>query len=97
MGDMADDAAFYATVYEDQIQQEYSRRKKLEQKKANDVYEYHISGNMQHKIADMKDDYLINCYKYFRRNHEYKKAFAFYIEIRLRYPNMWRDKIGDVE
>lgn len=49
MGDMADDAAFYATVYEDQIQQEYSRRKKLEQKKANDVYEYHISGNMQHK------------------------------------------------
>lgn len=98
MGDMADDAAFYAAVYEDQLEQEYYKRRKIEQKKANDVYEYHIDSlGKKHRIADMKDDHLINCYKFFRKNYEYQKAFVFFIEIRLRYPNMWRDKIGDVE
>ena len=98
MGDMADDMEYLSAVYEDHLIKERAKRRQLEQKKVNDVYEYHTNKlGDKYKIADMKDDYLINCYKYFRRNCEYEKAFGFYIEIRLRYPNMWRNKIGDVE
>nr|DAD71121.1 MAG TPA: hypothetical protein [Podoviridae sp. ctiuS14] len=98
MSDFTDDMAFYADSYENYLDELDRKERKLEKKKANDVYEYHVNKlGDKYKIADMKDDYLINCYKYFRRNYEYKKAFGFYIELRLRYPNDWREKIGDIE
>ena len=52
---------------------------------------------MKYCIADMDDKYLINCYKYFRKNYEYKRAFSFYIELRLRYPDTWREKIQETQ
>lgn len=95
MSDFEDDRAIKAALYEEYLK---GKQEKLEKNKHKDVYEYHINKlGDKYKIADMKDDYLINCYKYFRRNCEYKKAFGFYIEIRLRYPNDWREKIGDIE
>lgn len=98
MSDFEDDMEVGAALYEDYLDDLDRKEIKLEQKKANDVYEYHINKlGDKYRIADMKDDYLINCYKYFRRNYKYKKAFAFYIEFRLRYPNDWREKIGDIE
>lgn len=72
------------------------KRAKLEAKKANDIYEYHTnSAGMKYCIADMDDKYLVNCYKYYRKNFEYERAFSFYIELRLRYPDSWREKLED--
>ena len=98
MGEWTEDIELGAALYEAHLEDIARKERKLEQKKANDVYEYHTDSlGKKHRIADMKDDHLINCYKYFRKNFEYKKAFSFYIEIRPRYPNDWRKKIGDIE
>lgn len=96
MGMFSDDMEIGAALYEDYLEELENRKAKLEAKKANDIYEYHTnSAGMKYCIADMDDKYLVNCYKYFRKNYEYKKAFSFYIELRLRYPDSWREKLEE--
>ena len=88
MGEWTDEIELGAALYEHHVK---TREAELEKKKANDIYEYHTSkeGN-KYRIADMDDSYVINCHRLFRKNHEYEKAFAFYIELRLRYPTNWK-------
>ena len=75
MSDFEDDRAIKAVLYEEYLK---GKQEKIEKNKHKDVYEYHVNKlGDKYKIADMKDDYLINCYKYFRRNCEYRKAFGF--------------------
>jgi hypothetical protein len=98
MSDFTEDMEVGAALYEDYLDELDRKEIKLEKKKANDVYEYHTDSlNNKCRIADMNDSHLINSYRYFRKKFEYKRAFAFYIELRLRYPKDWREKVGDVE
>jgi hypothetical protein len=98
MGMFTEDIEIGAALYEYHLEEMERKQAKLEKKKANDIYEYHVNGSgMKYCIADMDDKYLINCYKYFRKNYEYKRAFSFYIELRLRYPDTWREKIQETQ
>lgn len=78
-------------------QDELERKQaKLKAEQAKDIYEYHINSAVaKYCIADMDDKYLVNCYKYYRKNFEYERAFSFYIELRLRYPDNWREKLEE--
>lgn len=98
MGMFTEDMEIGAALYEDYLEDIERKETKLKKKKANDIYEYHVNSlGTKYRIADMKDEYLVNCYKYFRRNYEYKRAFSFYIELRLRYPDTWREKIQETQ
>ena len=93
MSDFSDDMEIGAALYEDYLEEQDSI---LEKEKTDDIYEYHTDRfNIKHRIANMEDSYLINCYKFFRKKFKYKRAFSFFIEIRLRYPNSWKEKIGE--
>lgn len=96
MGMFTEDIELGKALADLELYEQEKRETKLEAKKANDIYEYHVNSlGTKYRIADMKDEYLVNCYKYFRRNFEYERAFSFYIELRLRYPDTWREKITE--
>lgn len=88
MGEWTEEIELGAALYEAHLENIAKKEAQLEK---SDIYEYHTNkAGEKHRIADMEDSYLINCYHYFRKKYEYKKAFAFYIELRLRYPTNWK-------
>ena len=94
-----EDIELGSALYELHLEEMERKEVELAEKKAKDIYEYHvISLGTKYRIADMKDEYLVNCYKYFRKNFEYERAFSFYIELRLRYlDTSWREKIQETQ